>query len=281
MNFFRPCFDHSNSSETYFHAGHELIFWLDLKVIKSPDPVSLRLLLKRAVFLALIAAFGACTKSEPFAIIPDHEIMFSKDKAFLYHYYRIPENDTMFMYFKPVVEDGVNYVIETGYTRRHVETERKHRIENGTKECVSMSYRSFDDTHPERLIAGRIVEHSISADNKKIPTGMFKSVFEMEPGKLTEIKTLVTFDKDTVYEWEGEQRPTLKFRIESELVTGNKYPPFDRKTMKSIYHAYSVKGVGTALVTGGFETYKLVNSLIRLDVYGKDEAIDPEFRIRR
>jgi len=177
------------------------------------------------VFLISITLFS-CSEREPIEIIKEYEVGFRNDQMIrTYYYMRIPENDTLMIRFTPSVENGIQYVTEYSYTQKERYSERRFRIEGTMKEMVRQINYHYPDIGEPITIEAQIVDYKI-VESGKYNGGNYSITVRLPNNIVTNARVIETFDKDTVYNWQGEMLPALKFKEATTYNTHHRFIPF-------------------------------------------------------
>ncbi len=195
--------------------------------------------------------FLSCSKREPVGLLKDYEVFFTQNESHLFTYLQLPDSDTLFVKYKPTFENGVKYVTEYSYTKERIQSERKFRVTENTKELVKdLNYDYYDSTsNGYTVIHGKIIEHVNIENNKLHKDGKYFIEFTSPNKFVTSAKVKETYLADTVMQWKGKVLPALKFSTATKIRGFFKYIPIIGKTFEYNGTLYYIKGVGLVKIT--------------------------------
>jgi hypothetical protein len=217
--------------------------------------------IKSLVFLSFILIAG-CSKRESLKILDGYEmpLIDSVDRTFYYRQY--PREDTMKITFEHNIVDGKKYVTELTYQNDQRTGSRVFHVTQNTKELIKSTHYFYRDTTVIQLESEIIKHFSHSQDQYSGGTFEYRQV--LANNKILRFTVVETFEKDTIYSFNGETLPAKKF---SEQMTGStflKYLPMFPTTTESNGYIIFSKGIGVSYMKfGGSEVYEA--ELIRVE----------------
>jgi hypothetical protein len=222
------------------------------------------------IFVVLLLIVCACSKREPMEIMKEYEIGFLNDNEIrTYYYFRIPENDTVMVRFSPSAEQGIRYVTEFSYTRKMKISRRKFSIDRNRKELVEQIFFYYADpvvSDDHSVVKADIIDHEI-IKGEKYDGGNYYLRFTTPADIVSKVRVIETFEKDTVYNWNGEVLPALKFKDVTTYKTFYRYLPFAKNSkLNAQGYVLFTKGVGIVYYKIDSESYSNIQTLIKVEI---------------
>jgi hypothetical protein len=228
--------------------------------------------LKRLGFVVLVFLMACssegddATSQEPVEVADEYRVPYAVRQIKQKMYYAIePFNDTLVVEFERYVKDTVHYEHEVSVIKSTGVAMSRYTIvvtEHGTQLLEAESF-----------LGGKMVREKILSQ-RSLPRGprKYKGVEIRREYNVSAFEKVIstsveTFDRDTVFRWNGENVPSLKFKIYAEETTVNKFFPWAKSKRSSRRFGLYTKGIGFTYMRSKDDAgLEMSFKLVRIDV---------------
>lgn len=207
----------------------------------------------RIAFSSIVMAFvvTSCTTNEPTDVIEGYHVDFEPtvDKTCLY--VCVQTTDTMMSTYKGFTDGTGSYVVTDFYREQNIFSRRKYKVEAGKKFLVEeKNYRDYYGDPVPDGVNSEIREQSNFREDLKYSGARFTTAVSYPADNMQKAINEEWYEKDTVFQWQGELVPAIKFRGYDRYSYFNKYLPFASTVNE--YDSYTIVAKGLGTVAWGY-----------------------------